>query len=210
VDRHLLAKRRAFDLKVLTDMRCDTFDFEAYRTSDDLKNRRSPIKDPAAGADVTKYRWIFNIPTHVNERQLLPVTEIGVNTDVGDYPYEKPGVFILSAHMPWSPHFRRGSPVCIGPELWPTNGRIPLGDLAIHVAHLLNWDEVGRGPGYVGWNEEAINYHKSHYGGGPINPDIRYPVRPAWLAGVQPHSAPKFERVKGDDRGTPRPGFRVG
>ena len=35
MNREQLAKRRAFDLRVLTDMRCETFDFAAYRTGAD-------------------------------------------------------------------------------------------------------------------------------------------------------------------------------
>lgn len=201
-----LAARRVFDLRVLTDMRCQAFDFEAYRTMADLECRQSMVTDPAAGATVTKYRWIFRIRTHVSRNQFAAQTEIGVNTDVGDYPRHQPATWILSRHVPWSPHFMRGAPVCIGPELWPRDGHITLGELAINVAHLLNWDEAGRGAGYVGYNGEAVEHHRRHYRGGPIDPQLKYPVLPAWLAGEQP-AEPPFQIVGAGN--LPNPGFRV-
>ncbi len=199
---HELAERRAFDLRVLSDMRCATFDFEAYRTIADLERRQPKVTDPAAGATATKYRWIFRIRTHVSRDRFAPQTEIGVNTDVTDYPRKPPGTWILSSLVPWSPHFMRNAPVCIGPELWaPTGGYITLGELAINIAHLLNWDEEGRGPGYAGYNLAAIDHHKKYYGGKPINPGLSYPVLPAWLTGEQA-SEPLFQIVK--------PGSRLG
>lgn len=182
-----LAERRAFDLRVLSDMRCTTFDFESYRTMNDLNKRQRMVTDPDAGAVVTKYRWIFRVRTHISRDKFAPVTEIGVNTDVADYPRNPPGTWILSSHVPWSPHFMANAPVCIGEELWaPTGGHITLGELAINIAHLLNWDEKGRGPGYKGWNGAAIAHHQEFYGGRPIEPDLSYPVLPAWLTGDQP------------------------
>jgi hypothetical protein len=71
---------------------------------------------------------------------------------------------------------------------------------------LLNWDEVGRGPGYSGWNAAAISHHKNFYGGRPINPSITYPVLPLWLAGDRPPS-PSFTVVDRDRRQGPT--FRV-
>lgn len=202
-----LADRRAFDLRVLTDMRCPVFDFEAYRTMADLERRRPVAADPAAGAAVTKYRWIFRIRTHVSRDQFAAQTEIGVNTDVADYPRQPPGTWILSSHVPWSPHFMRNAPVCIGPELWaPAGGHSTLGELAIHIAHLLNWDETGRGPGYAGWRPAAAEHHRRFYGGNPIDPGLRYPVLPDWLTGG-PVSQPSFQAVR-QGRGAD-PGFQV-
>jgi len=205
--RKELAERRKFDLRVLSDMRCATFDFEAYRTLSDLGHRRSQVTDPAAGADVTKYRWIFRVRTHVSRTTFEPQTEIGVNTDVPDYPRQPPGTFILSNHVPWSPHFMKNAPVCIGPELWaPTGGYITLGELAINIAHLLNWDEAGRGPGYDGYNREAIEYHQKAYGGQPLDPELSYPVLPGWLTG-EPENKPSFQIIDHSKRA--EPGFRI-
>jgi len=202
-----LYRRRVFDLRVLTAMRCATFDFEAYRSIADLERRQSRVTDPAAGATVTKYRWIFRIPTHISRDHFAPETELFVNTDVPDYPREPPDIWILSNHVPWSPHFRRNAPVCIAPELWvPTGGHITLGDLAIHIAHLLNWHEEGRGRDYVGWNPAAIEHHWKRYHGRPINPDLRYPSLPRWLAGERPAKS-SFQNMNPAAR--PDPGFRI-
>ena len=202
-----LAERRIFDFRVLNDMRCETFDFEAYRTMSDLEQRKRIVTDPADSAAVSKYRWNFQVPTHISRTQLAPQTEIGINTDVTDYPRQPPSTWILSPHVPWSPHFLRGAPVCIGDELWgPTGGHITLGDLAIHIAHLLNWDEKGRGRGYVGWNGEAITHHQTAYRGRPINPGLIYPMLPVWLAGDQAPE-PVFTILVADQ--SPAPGFRV-
>lgn len=207
MSRQELADRRAFDLRVLSDMRCPTFDFEAYRTLRDLESRRSVVTDPEAGSDVTKYRWIFRVRTHVSRTRFAPVTEIGVNTDVQDYPRKPPGTWILSSHVPWSPHFMQNAPVCIGPELWAqSGGHIVLGELAINIAHLLNWDEAGRGPGYVGYNGEAIQYHQRHYRGQPIDPGLHYPVLPAWLSG-EPEDKPAFQIIDQGNRADH--GFRI-
>lgn len=208
MNRQELAERRTFDLRVLSDMRCATFDFEAYRTKADLEARRSRITDREAGAAVTKYRWIFRIPTHISKDKLAQVTEIGVNTDVSDYPFKEPHTQILSSHVPWSPHFLQNAPICLGDEFWePRQGYITLGELAIHIAHLLNWDEVGRGPTYTGWNPAAIDHHKKAYNGRPINPDVAYPVLPGWLAGDQPPPPPAFQVMDGHRR--PGPGFQA-
>jgi hypothetical protein len=207
MNRQELANRRAFDLRVLSDMRCATFDFEAYRTQADLNSRRSQVTDPAAGANATKYRWIFRVRTHISRTKFAPETEIGVNTDVSDYPRKPPGTWIISSHVPWSPHFMKNAPVCIGPELWgPRDGYITLGELAINIAHLLNWDEAGRGPGYSGYNREAIEHHKKAYRGQPLDPGLRYPVLPSWLSG-EPASQPSFQVVDRSVRADP--GFRI-
>jgi hypothetical protein len=206
VDARQLAERREFDLRVLYDMRCETFDFEGYRSRADLDARRRSVRGPDGGAAVTHYRWNFRVRTHISREAFAPATEIGVNSDVTDYPRAQPMTWIISSHVPWSPHFLAGAPICIGDELWqPTGGHITLGELAIHVARLLNWDEKGRGAGYQGWNGAAIEYHRSRYGGRPINPNLRYPRLPAWLTGEQ-STAPSFRVTGGAARDH---GFRV-
>jgi hypothetical protein len=207
VNQRELTERRAFDFRVLNDMRCSTFDFEAYRTMSDLERRRRQVTDPADGGAVSKYRWNFKIRTHTSRDSFAPETEIGVNTEVADYPRVPPSTWILSSHVPWSPHFMQGAPVCIGGELWaPTGGHITLGELAINIAHLLNWDEKGRGAGYVGWNGAAIAHHKQAYKGRPIDPDVRYPILPTWLSGG-PQEAPIFKILSEDQ--TSGPIFRI-
>jgi hypothetical protein len=193
-----LRQRRQFDFQVLDAMRCDTFDFHAYASTPDLDHRRWEIVDAAKAGDASKYRFIMKVPTLIGAGRLSPETEIGVDVDVADYPIKEPNTWIISKKVPWSPHFRRGSPVCIGDEFWnKRRGHVTLGHLAIHLARLLNWDEKGRGPGYAGWNGAAIEYHQSRYKGQPLNPTIIYPILPPWLAGGMPDPPdPPFRVVR--------------
>lgn len=197
-----LRERRAFEWQVLDEMTCDAFFAEAYGKVSDLDARRSQITTEANASDATCYRLGFNIPTLIGAGRFIDFTEIGVDTSVSDYPLTAPRTWILSKHVPWNPHFMKGSPVCIGPHFWvPKNGHVTLAELAIHIAHLLNWDEKGRGPGYRGWNGEAIDYHKAHYGEAPLNPTIEYPRLPLWFTGDDPADVMTLEIVS---RG-PRP-----
>jgi hypothetical protein len=192
MDLKELAIRRNFDLRVLSSMRCDTFDFEAYRSTRDLNDRKRTVTD-LEDTSVSKYRFTLRVRTHTGPHSFSDMTEIGIDTDVPDYPKREPRTWIISRAVPWSPHFMTGAPVCIGDEFWkPKKGHITLGHLAIHLCHLLNWDEKGRGGGYVGWNAEAIALHKRVYNNGPINPDLEYPALPTWLTGSGDTPNPSF------------------
>ncbi len=132
------------------------FDFEAYRTSADLESSSDPVARTADAGEASKYRMTLRVPTLIGPGEFRPETVFGVDLDVRDYPLAEPLTWIISDPVPWSPHFQKGSPICIGAEFWTARkGHVTLGDLVIHVARLLNWDEKGRGGGYVGWNPEA-------------------------------------------------------
>lgn len=179
-----LAARRRFDFKVLTDMRGPVFDFSAYRSTEDLDRRRNAITSESAADGASKYVFRLKVRTHVSATAFSNETEIGIDTDVADYPRKPPNTWVISPQIPWSPHFKRGAPVCLGGELWQlTEGHITLGHLVIHIARLLNWDEKGRGQGYVGWNAQAIAHHQKAYKGQPIDPGLVYPPLPRWLSG---------------------------
>lgn len=201
-----LAERRSFDFRVVTAMAGPTFACEAYRDGDDLEARRRPISDPALGAEATAYRFIYDVPTLIGPGRFSARTEIGVGTAVADYPRAEPRTWIISKDVPWSPHFKRGAPVCIGAEFWRARrGHVSLGELVVHLARLLNWDEKGRGGGYVGWNGEAIAYHRRTYGSAALNPDLVYPTLPSWIYGTQ---GPALEfSVLGASAGAPQPGL---
>jgi hypothetical protein len=200
-----LADRLSFDYRILNDMRCSTFDFEAYRTSWDLDERVNAVPPDGAISTVRKYRFILRIPTLVSADTFELVTEIGVDVDVADYPERQPNTYLLSRHVPWSPHFRSGYPVCIGSEFWDDRkGHIVLGELVIHLQRLLNWDEKGRGPGYAGWNADAIRHHREVLHGRPLHDDVVYAQLPGWLGGAEPDLL--FD-VR--ERTTPVSGFEV-
>jgi hypothetical protein len=179
--------RRTLDFRILQDMGCQIFQAEAYKSDADRRTRVNRVVDEEGAINVSKYRFIYRLPTMVDKDVFERVTEIGIDTDVPDYPIQEPGTSILSSHTPWSPHFKSGLPVCIGGEFWaPKRGHVTLGHLAIHLAHLLNWDEKGRGAGYVGWNAAAVAHHRDKYRGAPLNAEIDYPTLPPWLYGATP------------------------
>jgi len=191
-----LAGRRRFDFSILTDMRCEVFDFTAHVNVADLNDRKHAITRVDDAVRVSKYRLVFRMPTLIGPGRFSSSTEIGVSTDVVDYPINEPNTWMISPDVPWSPHFREGSPVCLGNEAWKDHrGHITLGHLVLHLARLLNWDEKGRGLGYVGWNGTAIEYHRTHYRGRPLNPDIKYPTLPSWLSGTPDTMSDGFEII---------------
>ncbi len=177
-----LAKRLQFDFRILRDMRGPTFDFSAFASPGDRDQRRNEIKTLEDATRARKYKMVLRVPTLVAAGEFARETEFAVDLDVGDYPEQAPAVWVRSQVLPWSPHFRRGSPVCTGEEFWaPRRGHVTLGHLVQHLQRLLNWDEKGRGPGYVGWNGEAIAYHQRVYQGRPLDPEFMYAPLPAWL-----------------------------
>mgnify|MGYP006976772897 CR=1 FL=1 len=200
-----LIERRRFDFRVVSDMRGPVFDFEAYRSRADLERRRNPITRPEDGGQASKYRMTLRVPTLVGPGEFAPETVFGVDLDVYNYPLAEPLTWVISRPIPWSPHFKEGAPICIGTEFWVARkGHVTLGDLVIHIAMMLNWDEKGRGPGYVGWNKEALEYHAEHYQGRSLDPDFRYPTLPVWLFGAASSGPePSFEVIERTDDDVP-------
>jgi hypothetical protein len=95
----------------------------------------------------------------------------------GNYPFSKPASWVISKPIPWSPHFKYGAPICIG-TIWSQSGSTLLGHLLKHIAKLLNFDEVARGGGYVGWNGQATRFWKKELNEQPITPGLTYPSLP--------------------------------
>lgn len=177
-----VVRRRRFEFELLRDMACATFQARAFASVDDLEAGRRQIVSADRADRATKYRFTLRIPTLIGPGRFAPQTEIGVDTEVPDYPRTEPATWIISKPVPWSPHFRENAPVCLGEEFWlASRGHVTLGHLAIHIARMLNWDEKSRGRGYVGWNGPAIEYHRRHYGSRPLDPDLAYPKLPDWL-----------------------------
>ncbi len=178
-----LGKRLQLDYRVCHYMFGTVFSGEAYRTAQDLEQRTNRIISLNEGHLAKKYRIDFYVKTLVGPDQFSDLTSISFDLDVPNYPYTEPATQILSAQVPYSPHFRQYSPVCIG-EIWTrANGHMLLGQLLVHIAKLLNWDEVGRGGGYIGWNGAAIEYHRRVFGR-PLNEKLRYPVLPSDVYGI--------------------------
>lgn len=170
--------RRAFDWRVIQRMNGVCFGAVAYRSMDDLVKRRNAITSEADAEHAVVYRVRFDVRTLIGAGTFADSTEIGFNIGAREYPGGDPITWIISPHVPYSPHFKAGHPVCLGEDWRQAGGLMLLGSLLVHVARLLNWDEAARGGGYVGWNGTAIEYHRSHYGTSPLNPAMRYPALP--------------------------------
>ncbi len=144
-----LRSRLKLDYIVCRRMFGEVFSGEAYRTTSDLQRLKDPIMSPDDGHYARKYRIDFHVKTLIGPGRLTDLTTIGLDLEAGNYPYEEPRIWIISSHIPYSPHFKKNA-VCTG-DIWErSEGRMLLGELLVHIARLLNWDVRSRG--YEGWN----------------------------------------------------------
>lgn len=190
-----LRDRLTLDYKVCQRMFGTVFSGEAYRTDSDFKSRRNSIKSLDEGHLALKYCIDFHVRTLVGQGQYSDLTTIGFDLGVGNYPFEDPISWVISTPVPYSPHFTKGKPVCIGP-IWETaHGKMLFGELLVHVARLLNWDTT-TSSNHNGFNPEAVAYHRRVHGGKPINPNLRFPLVPEDLLGLSATSPQKARESK--------------
>jgi hypothetical protein len=161
----------------------------AYRNVDDLMKRRNPVTADHEGHLATHYFADYHIRTLVGRNVYSDHTGVRIDLQANNnYPFSEPGCYVVEGKMPWSPHFLKGRPICLG-EIWrQAQGTMLLGQLLIHVAKLLNFDEVAREPGYVGYNGEAIEYWKNVLGYRPITQNLPYPELPPEILYTTPES----------------------
>jgi hypothetical protein len=171
--------RLRLDYKAVMRMQRPTMQVTAYRSVDDVKARRRPITAEADGHLATHYLAEYRMRTLSGPDRYFDRTLVHFDLLAnGNYPFSEPSCWVLSSPMPWSPHFKEGFPICLG-EIWrEANAKILLGHLLIHIAKLLNFDEVARGGGYQGWNPEAIQYWRERLHERPVTPGFVYPVLP--------------------------------
>lgn len=188
-----LRKRYAFDYRVVRELDGPIITVHAYRSTADLEADRYRITSTDDGGLATRYRIDYHVRTLIGRNVWQETTSVGFDLSVDDYPTREPANWIISHDVPYSPHFRKGSPVCTG-ELWgERQGHVLFAHLVLHVARLLNWDEVARGGGYSGWNGDAIRYHQEHFAGRPLDPSLRLPALPAHVTHGTPAEADLFD-----------------
>jgi hypothetical protein len=191
-----LRKRYAFDFRVIRELDGPVLTVRAFRSTADLESDRYAITSIENGHQATRYRIDYHVRTLIARGRWQETTSIGFDLSVDDYPTHEPANWIMSDNAPFSPHFRRGSPVCTG-ELWSAaRGHVLFAHLVLHVARLLNWDEVARGGGYSGWNEDAIRYHRDHFAGRPLNSSLRLPTLPVHVTHGEPSDDHLFQGTR--------------
>lgn len=174
--------RLRFDYRVVNEMRSPIMSVAAYRSVNDLTARRDPIVSEAEGHLAQHYLIDFNVRTLVGEDRYSLSTSVHFDLLAnGNYPLKVPVCWVISNEIPWTPHFKKGLPICIG-EIWEeSNGKMLLGQLLIHVAKLLNFEEVPRSENYGGYNPEAVRYWRTKLNMHPITPNLIYPVLPDFV-----------------------------
>jgi len=189
-------RRTRIGFDYLTSMamarKCGLLQLDAYCTASDLRARRNQINDPADGHRAVHFLATYHpLKTLCGPGQYMDKTAIHIDLLANQrYPYTAPASWVVSDKMPWGPHFKPGTVVCIG-DLWDADGTTLLAHLLRHHARLLNWDERARGGGYVGWNGAAIAWHRTNYGTKPLTEGIAYPELPTQLThGIE--EAPAF------------------
>jgi hypothetical protein len=179
--------RLLLDYRIVSGMHSPLMKVAAYRNVYDLRKRRNPITSEDEGHLATHYLVDYNIKTLVSRGGYSNSTTVYVDVLANtNYPFEEPVCWVVESKIPWSPHFRKEDGwVCLG-ELWrQSQGAMLLGQLLVHIAKLLNFDEEPR-DNYVGFNGEAIDYWKNVLGYKPITINLPYPQLPLHLLYATP------------------------
>lgn len=182
-----LGHRIAFDYRVAMPMQYKLMELSVHRKAKDARAHKNAISDPADANKAKHYRVAYRIKTLVGLDKYHDLTVVHIDLLAnGNYPFSEPSCWVISKPMPWSPHFKKGAPICIG-EIWKqAKGKILLGHLLVHIAKLLNFDEEARGGGYVGWNGAAVRFWKKKFKEMPITTGLIYPNLPLEIThGVQ-------------------------
>jgi hypothetical protein len=181
-----LRSRLRFDYQVVKLMSCPLMEVEAYRNLDDLEARCDAITSEEEGHLATHYRVDYHLKTLIGRGRYSDKTAVRLDLFINNnYPFSEPAGFVLDGEKtPWSPHFLEKHHICIG-KIWElAKGSMLLGELMVHIAKLLNFDEPEyKNADYGGWNPEAIEYWETALNRQPLS-DIIYPPLPAIVHGV--------------------------
>lgn len=188
-----LKTRLQMDYQIVTKMRCPLMSVTAYRNAADLDKRRNPIVSEDEGHLATQYLVTYFIKTLIGKNEYSDKTSVKFDLLAnGNYPYTHPGCWVTSSRMPWTPHFKEGVPICIDHDRWEDfEGNMLLGELFVHVARLINFDEIPRSENYGGLNPAAAAYWREHLDRKPLTANLPYPVIPP---GSQPSFSPARRR----------------
>jgi hypothetical protein len=176
--------RLKFDYQVVTKMRSPQLNVTAYRSASDLEKRSNPIVSEDVAGLATHYLVVYHMRTLVGPDRYSEKTSVKFDLLAnGDYPFSRPACYVVSSEMPWTPHFREKLPICIDHEMWEdAQGQMLLGHLFVHIAKLLNFDEIPRTDDYGGYTPEAADYWRTKLNRRPLDPNLVYPVLPSEIS----------------------------
>lgn len=175
-----LRTRLKMDYQLVVKMRSPLMTITAYRNADDLEKRRNPIVSEEEGHLATHYLVDYYIRTLAGPDEYSDKTSVKFDLLAnGNYPYTIPVCYVTSSRLPWTPHFKAGNiPICTDHDMWEAaKGRLSLAHWVIHVAKLLNFDEIPRAENYGGFNPEAARYWREKLKKQPLTP-LEYPPLP--------------------------------
>jgi len=184
-----LKTRLQMDYQTVSKMRCPLMSITAYRNAADLDKRRNPIVTEDEGHLATHYLVTYFIKTLVAKNEYSEKTSVKFDLQAnGNYPFTYPGCWVTSSRIPWTPHFQEGRPICIDHDRWEDmGGNMLLGELIVHVAKLINFDEIPRSATYGGLNPAAFTYWREQLDFKPLTANLPYPALPP---GSEPAFAP--------------------
>ncbi len=178
-----LRSRLSFDYQTVTLMSCPLMEVEAYRNEDDLRAQRNKITSPEEGHLAVYYRVKYNLKTLVARGRYSNSTTVQFDLFAdNDYPQSEPACSVMmpESELPWSPHFHPLFPICIGPIWKQSDGNMLLGELMVHVAKLLNFDEPPNPTIEHGYQPDAARYWVNELGRQPIS-KLVYPTLPVQI-----------------------------
>jgi hypothetical protein len=177
-------ERLRLDYRVIMKMRSPLVSIRAYRNADDLRSRLQPIVSEDEGHLAAYYLADYHIRTLIGPDQFSDKTSVLFDLLANNnYPFSEPSCWVTSIPVPWSPFFKEGYPICIGGMWHEAKGAMLLGQLIVHIAKLLNFDDISRSESYGGYHAEAVNYWRTNLGHQPITPNLPYPVLPDSVPG---------------------------
>ena len=174
-----MKSRLRLDYRIATGMRGPTVSVEAYASLSNLQARRHRIATVNEAGKASHYLLDYHVKSLIAKGKFHDRFTVSIDLLSGNnYPFSAPNCQVISTPIPWSPHFTKGAPVCLG-EFWPQQGgHATLGHLIIHIAKLLNFDEPPRDRSYGGWNRAAVVYWRNVLKHKPITPGLAYPGIP--------------------------------
>jgi len=162
---------------------------EAYRNLDDLEAQRNKITSLQEGHLAGHYRVKYNLKTLVGPGRYSPSTTVRFDLFAdNDYPENEPPCFVIDSELPWSPHFHPHLSICTG-DIWiEADGNMLLGELMVHVAKLLNFDEPPNPNIEHGYQPDAARYWVNELKRQPIS-KLVYPQLPQRVRGRERETA---------------------